>query len=150
MSLKAPKQTGSNRCPLHSTSTDFKMRTLLSLAFVCLIHFVEGVRDENTRSSYFNMMSHHRLTGHLTATTTADTELMCAHKCLHNKQCKSCNFKAFPQKAGICELNSRTLISQTHDPALIDDADFVLISLEDVSFHRSSPLDVTFVITAIF
>ena len=111
------------------------MRTLLFLAFVCLIHFVEGIRDENTRSSYFNMMSQHRLTGHLITTTTADTKLTCARKCLRNELCKSCNFKAIPQKFGICQLNSQTLISQTYDPALILDADFVFISLEDVSFN---------------
>ena len=110
------------------------MTTFLSLAFVCLIHFVEGIREENTRSSYFNMMPSHRLTGHMITTTTADTELTCSHKCLSNEQCRSCNFKAIPQKVGICELNSQTLISQTHDPALIFDADFVFISLEDVSF----------------
>ena len=109
-------------------------RILLYLAFVCHIHFVRGVRDENTRSSYFNMMRHHRLTGHLITTTTADTELTCAHKCLRNEKCKSCNFKAIPNKIGICELNSRTLLSQTHDPALIHDAHFVFVSLEDVSF----------------
>ena len=110
------------------------MRALLSLAFVCLIHFVEGVREENTRSSYFNMLPHHRPTGQLITTTTADTELTCARKCLRNEQCKSCNFKAIPQTVGVCKLSSRTLISQTHDSALMHDADFVFISLEDVRF----------------
>ena len=110
------------------------MRALLSLAFVCLIHFVEGVQEENTRSSYFNMLPHHRLTGQLITTTTADTELTCDRKCLRNEQCKSCNFKAIPQTVGVCELSSRTLISQTHDSALMHVADFVFISLEDVRF----------------
>ena len=116
------------------------MRALLSLAVVCFIHFVEGNRDENTRSSYFKMMPHHRLTGHLITTTTADTELTCSHKCLRNKRCKSCSFRAIPQPGSICELNSRTSLSQSHDPALINDVDFVFISLEDVSFTQPSPL----------
>ena len=81
------------------------MRTLLSLAFVFLIHFLGGIPDENMRSSYFNMMPHHRLTGHLITTTTADTELTCAHKYIRNEECKSCNFQAIPQKTGICKLN---------------------------------------------
>ena len=112
------------------------MRTLLSLAFVCLIHFLGGIRDENTRSSYFNMLPHHRLTGHLITTTAADTELTCAHKCLSNEQCKSCNFQSIPQKIGICELNSKTLRSKTYDPALIPDENFVFISLQNVSFTQ--------------
>ena len=113
------------------------MWTLLSLAFVYLIHFLGGIREENMRSSYFNMMPHHRLTGHLITTTTADTELTCAHKCLRNEQCKSCNFQAIPLKIGICELNSKTLRSQTYDAALIYDENFVFISLENVSFSQT-------------
>ena len=116
------------------------MRTLLSLTFVCLIHFLEGIRDENMRSSYFNIMPRHRLTGHLITTTTADSELTCAHKCLRNEQCKSCNFQAIPQKIGICQLNSKTLRSQTYDPALIYDENFVFISLENVSFTQNLPV----------
>ena len=108
------------------------MRTLLSVAF--LINLSKGTRDENTRSSYFNIMPHNRLTGHLITTTTADTEFTCARQCLHTEKCKSCNFKTVPLKIGICELNSRTLLSQTYDPALINDVHFVFISLEDVSF----------------
>ena len=124
------------------------MRTLLSLAFVCLIHFLGGIRDENMGSSYFNMMPHHSLTGGLITTTTADTELKCAHKCLRNEQCKSCNFQAIPHKIGICELNSKTLRSQTYDPALIYDENFVFISLANVSFTpKPSLLNVTFVVT---
>ena len=128
------------------------MRTLLCLVFVCLILFVEGIRDEKTRSSYFNMMPHHRLTGHLITTTIADTEITCAHKCLHNEQCKSCNFKTIPQIVGVCELNSQTLITQMHGPALIYDANSVFISLKDVSFTSTIviPLDVAFVVTVIF
>ena len=76
-------------------------------------------------------------TGHLIATTTADTDLTCPHKCLHNEQCKSCNFQAIPRKTGICELNSKTLRSQTYDPALIYDENFVFISLENVSFTQT-------------
>ena len=113
------------------------MRTLLSLAFACLIHFLGGIGEENMRSSYFNMMPHHRLTGHLITTTTADSELTCSQKCLRNEQCKSCNFQAIPQKNGICQLNSKTLRSQTYDPALIYDENFVFISLENVSFTQS-------------
>ena len=79
-------------------------------------------------------MPHHRLTGHLITTTTADTELACTHKCLRNEQCKSCNFQAILHEIGICELNSKTLRSLTHDPALIYDENFVFISLENVSF----------------
>ena len=112
------------------------MRTLLSLAFICLIHFLGGIRDENMRSSYFNMMPHQRLTGHLITTTTADTELTCALMCLRNEQCKSCNFQTIPLKIGFCELNSKTLRSQTYDPALIYDENFVFISLENVSFSQ--------------
>ena len=93
-------------------------------------------------------MPHHRLTGHLITTTTADSELTCAHKCLRNEQCKSCNFQAIPQKTGICELNSKTLRSQTYDPALIYDENFVFISMENVSFtQKPSLLNVTFVVT---
>ena len=113
------------------------MRSLLSLAFVCLIHFLGGIRDENMRSSYLNMMPHHRLTGHLITTTTADTELACALMCLRNEECKSCNFQAIPHEIGICELNSKTLRSQTYDPALIYDENFVFISLENVSFSQT-------------
>ena len=51
------------------------------------------------------MMPHHRLTGHLITTTTADTELTCAHKYIRNEECKTCNFQAIPQKTGICKLN---------------------------------------------
>ena len=113
------------------------MRTPLSLAFVCLVHLVEGNRHENTRSSYFNMIPQHRLTGHLITTTTADTELACAHKCLRNEQCKSCNFKEIPQKLSFCELNSKPLLSQTHNPALIHDESFLFISLKHVSFTQT-------------
>ena len=113
------------------------MRTLLSLVFVCLIHFLGGIQDENMRSSYCNIMPHHRLTGRLIKTTTAGTELTCALKCLRNEQCKSCSFQAIPQKIGICELNSKTLRSQTYDPALIYDENFAFISLENVSFTQT-------------
>ena len=113
------------------------MRTLLSLAFVCLIHFLGGIRDENMQSSYFNMMPHHRPTGHLITTTTAEKELTCALMCLRNEECKSCNFQAIPHEIGICELNSKTLRSQTYDPALIYDENFVFISLENVSFSQT-------------
>ena len=113
------------------------MRSLLSLAFVCLIHFLGGIRDENMRSSYLNMMPHHRLTGHLITTTTADTEQACALMCLRNEECKSCNFQAIPHEIGICELNSKTLRSLTYDPALIYDENFVFISLENVSFSQT-------------
>ena len=110
------------------------MRTLLSLAFLGLIHFLGGIRDENMGSSYFNMMPHHRLTGSLIITSTADTELTCAHKCLRNEQCKSCNFQAIPHKIGICELNSKALRSRTYDPALIYDENFVFVSWANVGF----------------
>ena len=113
------------------------MRTLLSLAFVCLIHFLGGIRDENMRSSYFNMMPHHRLTGHLITTTTAEKELACALMCLRNEECMSCNFQAIPHEIGICELNLKTLRSQTYDPALIYDENFVFVSLENVSFSQT-------------
>ena len=76
-------------------------------------------------------MPHHRLTEQLIATTTADTELTCAYKCLRNEQCKSCHFKAIPQKN--CELSSKSLFSQIHDPALKNDENSLYISLEHVS-----------------
>ena len=79
-------------------------------------------------------MPHHRLTGHMIATTTADTKLMCAYQCLRNEQCKSCNFKTIRQNVGICELNSQPSPSESPEPALIQDANFLFISLENVSF----------------
>ena len=114
------------------------MKTAFALVFVWLVQLLAAIREENARSNYFNMMLHHRLVGHLLTTTTADTELTCAHKCLANEKCKSCNFKTFPEQEGVfpsvCELNTQNPVSGTNDTALISDRNFVFISLEDVSF----------------
>ena len=115
--------------------TDIKMKIVLPLAALSVVTFLGGIRaEDNFRFSYFNIQSERRLVGHVIKKFTTDSELSCAHKCLAFDGCKSGNFRTSENKHENCELSSRGPLSQTHDPDLVHDEEFVFIFLENVSF----------------
>ena len=120
--------------------TDIRMRIALSLAALCTVQLFGKTRaEDNFRSSCFNIKSKRRLVGHVIATTTADSEISCAHKCLTLDGCKSGNFRTSVNKQENCELSSRGLLSRTHDPDLGQDDEFVFIYFKNVSYLTTIP-----------
>ena len=110
----------------------FKLVVLINIQLIS--NCIRAVQSIDFRSSLFSLMPGHRLDGYLIISTTAASELSCAHKCLRQDECQSCNFGVGQENRGTCELNSRGLITQIHDPALIHDGEFVFISPETVRF----------------
>ena len=111
------------------------MKYVFGLAYILSCsNLLGGEQNVNSRSQLCSFINGRRLKGHLIASTTAASELSCALKCLIHSHCKSFNFGVGEESCGICELNSRTLLSQIHDPSLIHDKGFVFASSNMVSF----------------
>ena len=110
------------------------MKSLFGLVVLSTLQLVRAEENVKFRSSLYSLIPGHRLNGYLISSTTAASELSCAHKCLRHDECQSCNFGVGQENRGTCQLNSRGLMSQTYDPALTDDGDFVFISPEMVSY----------------
>ena len=134
------------------------MRSILAVLALCVVKCVGGIKEGNFRSSFFNTLPEHRLTGHVFKTITAGSQLSCAQKCLAHDACKSCNFRTSGERHSTCELSSRGPLPQTHDPDLAHDKEFVLIYVENVNifvsisffiFHRSQ-IDCNHRLNAIF
>ena len=112
-----------------------EMRKILALLALCFAQYVGGIREGNFRSNFFKTLPKHRMTGHVIKTVTASSQLLCAQKCLAHDACKSCNFRTSGDHYKICELNSRGLLSQAHDPDLAHDEVFLFIYVENVSIN---------------
>ena len=110
----------------------FKLVFLINTQLIS--NCIRAVQPIDFRSSLYRLRPGHRLDSNMISSTTAASELSCAHKCLGHDGCQSCNFGVGQENRGTCELNSRGLMSQTHDPALIDDGEFIFISPETVRF----------------
>ena len=113
---------------------DIEMKTILAMFTLCVVQYVEGIRDENSQSRFFNTLPKHRLTGHVFKTTTAGSQLSCAHKCLAHETCKSCNFRTSGVHHKNCELSLQGLLSVTNVPDLAHAEWFYFINAENVSW----------------
>ena len=110
-----------------------EMKTILAMFALCVVQYVGGIREDSFRSSFFSILPKLRLTGHVIKTTTAGSQISCAHKCLAHKACKSCNFMTSREHHKNCELSSRGLLSQTFDPDLVHGEEYDFIYVENVN-----------------
>ena len=86
------------------------MYVLLTLLGPFFLQTFGCIREENARSSYFNIKQNQRLTGHTIRTTTADCLVVCGKFCLREANCFSFNFKTRGRRQNrVCELNGRVL-----------------------------------------
>ena len=94
-----------------------------------------AIYGDDFSSGYFNVLQKQRLVGHVIKTTTSDSEISCAQKCLATNECKSCNFRTIGKLFENCELSSLSSQLKPHNPNLINDEQFLFLSLKTVSYY---------------
>ena len=110
------------------------MYVLLTLLGPFFLQTFGCIREENARSSYFNIKQNQRLTGHTIRTTTADCLVVCGKFCLREANCFSFNFKTRGRRQNrVCELNGRVLNTGNQRSGLTYDGNFDYATLANVS-----------------
>ena len=92
------------------------------------------IREENSRSGYFNVTQNKKLTGHTIRTTTTDSLMVYGQFCLREANCFAFNYKTRGRgQFRICELKGRGLKTGKQHSGLTYDKNYDYATLENVS-----------------